>query len=448
MIRPLFLSVVALVLLTACAPRADEPRKPALKDTVADLEKRAAAEYASLEALYKHLHANPELSLQEEQTAARLARELKDAGFEVTTRVGGHGVVAVLKNGKGPVVMVRADMDGLPLEEKTGLPYASKVKVRDTDGKPVGVMHACGHDVNMTCLIGVARVLAQTKDRWKGTLVFVGQPAEEIGAGARAMLADGLFTKFPKPDYALALHCDSRYAHGQVNYRAGPMQANVDSVDIRVLGKGAHGAAPHTSIDPVVLAARIVLDLQTISSRERDPFDPVVVTVGSIHGGTKHNIIPSEVKLQLTVRTVKDTTRKETLEAIERIARAAAKSANAPEPEVKVDPGQFTPALVNDEALTKKMVAHFREALGEARVQERGPSMGGEDFSQFVRAGVPGFYFFLGTAPPEKVAEAAREGGRPLALTHTDAYAPVPEPTIKTGVVAMSLAVLHLLETK
>jgi amidohydrolase len=432
-----------LILALGALPAA--AAEPAWKELAADVQKRVDGEYSSLEMLYKHFHAHPELSLQEEQTAARLAKELTAAGFAVTEKVGGYGVVGVMKNGQGPTVLVRADMDGLPIEEKTGLPYASQVRTRDRDGREVSVMHSCGHDVNMTCLVGTARVLVALKERWQGTLVFVGQPAEEIGAGARMMLADGLFKRFPKPDYCLALHCDARYPHGHVNYREGQMQANVDSVDIVVKGKGGHGAAPHTTIDPVVLAARIVLDLQTIASRETDPTDPVVVTVGSIHGGTKHNIIPNDVKLQLTVRTTNDATRKQTLEAIARLAKAAAAGARAPEPEVIILPEQFTPALVNDTALTRKTVALFREVLGAERVHERAMSLGGEDFSQFVRAGVPGFYYHLGSAPAERVAEAAREDGRPLALTHTDRYYPVPEPTIKTGVLTMSLAVLNLL---
>ncbi len=410
----------------------------------ADVQQRVGKDYAYLDALYKHLHSHAELSSREEQTAARLAQELREAGFDVTTGVGGHGVVAVLKNGPGPTVMVRADMDGLPIVERTNLPYASMVRTRNPEGLEVGTMHACGHDVNMTCLVGVARLLSGIKDRWKGTLMLIGQPAEETGKGARLMLQDGLFKRFPKPDFALALHCDANYPHGHVNYRVGQLQANVDTIDILVKGKGGHGAAPHTTIDPIVLAARMVLDLQTIASRETNPTDPVVVTVGSIHGGTKHNIIPDEVKLQLTVRTTRDDVRKHVLEAIERKVKAAALGAGAPTPEIRVDLDGYFPALFNDAALTRKMAGLFRDVLGEERVHERPMSMGGEDFSQFVREGVPGFYFFLGSVPPEKVA-AAKKGGEPLPGTHTDRYYPIPEPTIKTGVRTMSLAVLNLL---
>jgi amidohydrolase len=404
-------------------------------------------DYPDLKSLYETFHAFPELGLQEKNTSARLALELKNAGFDVTEKVGGYGVVGVFRNGKGPTVMVRADMDGLPIEEKTGLLYASKVRVRDANGRDVGVMHACGHDINMTCLVGTAKMLVRMKDQWQGTLLFIGQPAEEIGAGARMMLADGLFQRFPRPDYAFALHCDGNYPHGTINFREGQMQANVDSVDITVKGAGGHGAAPHKTIDPVVLSARNILDLQTLISRERNPLDPAVVTVGSIHGGTKHNIIPNEVHMQLTVRTLNDKTRQEVLEGIARMARAAAQGARAPEPVIKVDTGSFTPSLYNDPELTRKTVGLFKELLGEEKLLERSMSMGGEDFSRFVRAGVTGFYFHLGTRPPELLAEAAK-GGKELAPTHSDGYFPIPEPTIKTGVFAMTAAVLNVMGKK
>ncbi len=417
-----------------------QPPRAAPKTVVA---KHLEADLDHLVSLYKQFHAHPELSLQEEQTGLRLARELRQAGFTVTERFGGHGVVGVMTNGPGPTVMVRADMDGLPIVEDTGLPYASKVRTRDAEGREVGVMHACGHDVNMTCLVGTARLLAGLKEHWRGTLLLVGQPAEEIGKGAQALLKAGLFQKFPRPNYALALHCDGRYPHGHVNYRIGQLQANVDSVDVVVRGQGGHGAAPHTTIDPVVLAARIVLDLQTLVSRERDPTDPVVVTVGSIHGGTRHNIIPEEVKLQITVRTTTDAARQRTLEGITRLVRAAAQGARAPAPLVRHDADGFTPALVNPPKLGGQMVQLFQEVLGPERVHERPMSMGGEDFSRFHLAGIETFYFFLGSVPPER-HEEARQGGRPLPATHSAYYYPVPEPTIRTGVLAMSLAVLEL----
>jgi hippurate hydrolase len=371
---------------------------------------------------------------------------MKEFGYEVHTGVGGKGIVCIYRNGPGPTVMVRTDMDALPVVEQTGLPYASKARGRDKAGNDVGVMHACGHDMHMTCWLGTARNLVKRKDLWHGTVMFIGQPAEESGSGARLMLEEGkLFERFPKPDYALALHCDSRTKHGQVSYSEGLAMANVDSVDITVRGQGGHGSAPHTAKDPIVLAARIILDLQTIVSRETNPLDPCVVTVGSIHGGTKHNIIPNEVHLQLTVRSTKDGVRKHTLEAIERIVKAAALGAGAPEPIVKIDPGEFTPALYNDPGLTAKTVPVFRQILGEKNVIAREPIMGGEDFSRYGRAGVPIFLYFLGVFSPERVADSQKPGGRPLPGLHSDLFYPVPEPSIETGVTTMTMAVLNLL---
>jgi hippurate hydrolase len=410
-----------------------------------EINKRIDGDLPSLEKLYKHLHAHPELAFEEKLTAARMAKELKALGFTVTTGVGGHGVVGVLKNGEGPTVLVRTDMDALPVTEQTGLPYASKVRQRDKEGKEVGLMHACGHDMHMTCWTGTARMLAGLKDRWHGTLVFIAQPAEEVGGGARRMLADGLFKRFPRPDYCLALHCDSRQPYGHVAYSEGLMLANVDTVDITVRGKGGHGSAPHTTIDPVVLAARIVLDLQTIVSREVNPTDAAVVTVGSIHGGTKHNIIPAEVKMQLTVRTLKDSVRQHVLEAIARITKAAAKGARAPEPTIRVELDDFTPAVFNNAALAKKTAAVLAEVIGADKVHTQGPVMGGEDFGRYGREGVPIFLYFLGTMEPERVATSKRPGGEPLPSLHSDVYYPIPEPSIRNGVLTMTVSVLNLM---
>jgi hippurate hydrolase len=422
-------------------PPVPDPKLPA---RTAAIRSAIDAELPSLEALYKDLHTHPELSLAETRTAAHVAAELRKVGFDVTTGVGGTGVVAVLKNGPGPTVLVRTDLDALPVTEKTGRPYASTVRMRDKAGNDVGVMHACGHDIHMTCWVGTARTLAGMKDRWSGTLVFIGQPAEEVGAGARMMLDDGLFQRFPKPDYALALHCDSRLQTGRVAFTEGLALANVDSVDITVHGRGGHGSAPHTTIDPIVIAARIVLDLQTIVGRETNPLDPCVVTVGSIHAGTKHNIIPNEAKLQITVRTTKDAVRKHTLEAIERIAKAAATAAGAPEPEVNTRQEEFTPALTNDTALTRRTVGVLQQVLGAENVEARPPVMGGEDFSRFGRAGVPIFMFWLGTIDADRWAAAQKDGATPLPSLHSDLFWPAPEPTIRTGVLAMSQAVLNL----
>jgi amidohydrolase len=429
--------------LPAPAIRADEPARARPHSNGVDA--KVDAELADLIALYKHFHRNPELSLQEVKSAARLAKELTTLGFDVTEKVGTTGVVAVLKNGPGPVILVRADMDGLPVTEKTGVPYASQVVTRDRFGNDVGVMHACGHDVHMTCWVGTARVLSSLKDRWSGTLVFVAQPAEEIGVGARLMLADGLYKRFPKPDFCLALHADALLEAGHIHFTEGLAMANVDTVDVVVKGRGGHGAAPHNTVDPIVLAAKLIVDLQTIVSREMSPTDPAVVTVGSIHGGNKHNIIPNEVKLQLTVRSTKDSTRKHILEAIGRKAKAVAAGANAPEPEVTVSDQEFTPKLENDIPLTRKTVALFKEMLGADKLHPRLPIMGGEDFSRFSLNGeIPVFMYFLGSVESKRFAESKKEGGKPLPGAHTDGYAPLPDLTIRTGVRTLSMAVLNI----
>lgn len=438
------------VFLTALSARTQGVAEPSpltgakLKDVAKTLAKQVAADLPKLDTLYKTLHASPELSYKEEATAGRLAKEMKGLGFTVTEKVGGHGIVCVLKNGPGPTILVRTDLDGLPVTENTGLPYASKVRTRDKTDTEVGVMHACGHDMHMTCWVGTARVLTSMKDAWSGTLVFIGQPAEEVGAGARMMLEAGLYTKFPKPDYALALHCDTLRPVNSVGYTEGLAMANVDTVDITVRGKGGHGAAPHTTVDPIVLAARIVLDLQTLVSRETNPLDPAVVTVGSIHGGSKHNIIPAEVKLQLTVRSTKDSVRKHLLEGIERLTKAAAVGAGAPAPTVTINQAEFTPALVNDIPLTRRMVGVFKEVLGEKNVQPRPTIMGGEDFARYSQGGVPIFLFWLGTISEKRWEEAQKDNGTPLPSAHSEFYYPEPEPSIRTGVVTMSLAVLSL----
>lgn len=409
-------------------------------------------EYASLEKLYTHYHAHPELSLREQNTAARLAEELKALGIEVTTGVGGHGVVGVLKNGAGPTILVRTDLDALPLKELTGVPYASTVRTTNDLGVEVDVMHACGHDVHITSLVGTARVLTQLKNRWSGTIVFIGQPAEERGAGARAMLKDGLFTRFPKPDYCLALHVSSDMAAGSVGVVEGFVLANVDSVDITMRGAGGHGAWPHKTKDPIVLAAQSIMAMQTIVSRETDPLESAVVTVGSIHGGTKHNIIPDEVKLQLTVRSFTDEVRAHTLEAIKRIVRGQALSAGIPEdrlPMVRVDEKEFTPATYNNPELARRVGGAFRQLFGEKKVISRKPVMGGEDFSEFGRTAdkIPICIFWLGSVEPERVTESERTG-KLLPSLHSSLYRPLPEPTLKTGVTAMSAAVLELVGKK
>ncbi|MEX0938149.1 MAG: amidohydrolase [Pirellulales bacterium] len=424
-------SAAMLVLLLAAAARAEEPQ--------AWVEKNLP----ELVELYKHFHQHPELSFHEEQTALRLGEELKAVGAEVTQEVGGTGVVAVLRNGEGPTVMLRTDLDALPVVEETGVPYASTVRVEDERGAVVGVMHACGHDIHITNLIGVARYMAANKDRWQGTLVMIGQPAEERGAGARAMLDDGLFQRFARPDYAIALHVDSSLRSGDVGLRGGYSLANVDSVDITINGRGGHGAYPHATIDPIVIAARLVLDLQTIVAREIKPIEPAVVTVGSIHGGTKHNIIGDTCHLQLTVRSYSDQVRQHLYEAIQRKAKAAAASAGAPEPEIAISEG--TPSLFNDEELAARMRGVFEQALGEAHVKDSEPSMGGEDFSHYGRAGVPILMFRLGAVNEARLNEYARQNQPPPSL-HSPIFYPDPEPALKTGLVSMASAALDLLK--
>lgn len=400
------------------------------------------AEADSIVAFYKDLHASPELSLKEVQTAAKLADAWEAAGYTVTRGVGGTGVVAVLRNGEGPTLMLRTDLDGLPVVEQTELPYASKVRTKDKRGATVGVMHACGHDIHMANLIGASRLLAENRERWKGTLVCIAQPAEELGAGAKAMLADGLFARFPRPDYAVALHAANDLEAGKVSVCPGYFGANVDSVDITVKGRGGHGAYPDTTIDPIVLAAKLVLDLQTIVSREIKPIEPAVVTVGSIHGGTKHNIIGDDCKLQLTVRTYSAEVRKQIAEAIQRKASAAAAGAGAPEPEIEYSQG--TPSLYNDPELTGRVESVLAATLGEERVETAEPMMGAEDFSRYGKAGVPICMFRLGTISKERL-EAWEAAGETPPSMHSSKYWPNPEPALRTGVRAMTAIVEDLL---
>ncbi len=411
------------------------------------VDREIAADYPVLEKLYIDLHRHPELSYQEERTAARIAAELEGLGFSVATGIGGHGVVGVLRNGDGPTVLLRTDLDALPVAERTGLPYASQVKAVERTGQKVSVMHACGHDVHMTVFVGTARWLVRHRDDWSGTLVMIGQPAEERGAGARAMLEDGLFTRFPKPDYALALHVNAALPAGTVAYVPGYALANVDSVDITVHGIGGHGAYPQATKDPVVLASQIVLALQTIASREIDPQDPVVVTVGSIHGGAKHNIISDRVDLQLTVRTYADATRRRVLDAIRRIAVNMGRVAGLPDellPEVRIHEEEYTPSTYNDPDLTERLAAALVRRLGQQRVRRARPVMGGEDFSRYGRAGAKAVMFWLGAVDPEKWRRA-REGKIDLPSLHSPFFAPLPRPTIETGVEVMTTAVLDLM---
>ncbi|MFL5344536.1 MAG: amidohydrolase [Hyalangium sp.] len=399
--------------------------------------------YPQLDTLYRDLHQSPELSSHEEQTAAKMAERLRALGFEVTEKVGGTGVVGLLRNGKGPTVMIRTELDALPVEEKTGLPYASKVTTKDAAGQTVPVMHACGHDVHMTAWVGTATLLARSKDRWRGTVMMVAQPAEESGSGARKMLEDGLFKRFPRPDFAVAVHNLANGASGTVEYVPGYALASVDSVDVTLYGKGGHGAYPHTTVDPVLLAARTVLAFQTIISRERNPLEPAVLTVGSIHGGTKHNIIPDEVKLQLTVRSYKPEVRQQILDAIERIAKGESIAAGSPRPpSIAITEG--TPATYNDPELMKRVVPAVSRSLGAENVREGTPTMGGEDFSEYGRAGVPAVMLWIGTVEPARF-QAAQKAGETLPSLHSGVFAPDRERTIRTGVTTLVSAALELL---
>lgn len=421
---------------------------PASAPAYADgLKTAIEGDYEYLEALYKHLHQNPELSLQEENTSARMAQELTQAGFEVTENFGGFGVVGVFRNGDGPTLLIRADMDGLPVSEQTGLAYASKATTVDDKGKTVPVMHACGHDIHMTSLVGTARRLVGLKDSWRGTLVMIAQPAEERVLGAEAMIEEGLFTKFPKPDNNLALHVSATMKAGDVGMASGFALANVDTVDVAIKGISGHGAYPHTTKDPVVLASQIVVALQTLVSRETSPLDSAVVTVGSIHAGTKHNIISDGAHLQMTVRSYKEDVRQKLLTGIDRIAKAQAMSVGLPEdmwPVMKIS--ESTPATYNDPMLTEAVFGTLEKALGDERVHVLEPVMGAEDFALYSRTEekIPSLIFWLGTVSEADAAAAAR-GEKKLPSLHSSAFAPDREPTIKGGVEAMTTAALSLL---
>ena len=400
--------------------------------------------YPSLDLLYKDLHAAPELAFQEVKTAARLAKEMRALGYEVTEGIGKTGIVAILKNGAGPMILVRTELDALPMEEKSSLPYASKAKAT-FDGKETFVAHSCGHDIHMAAWVGAARTLAAMKSKWQGTLMFVGQPAEETVSGARAMLNDGLFSRFGKPDYAFALH-SSAGPVGSIGYNVGAITSNSDGLQITFKGRGGHGSAPHFTIDPILIAARFTLEVQAVISREKDPGEFGVVTVGAIQAGTVGNIIPDSALVRGTIRSYKPAVRDKLLEGVRRVANAAAAMSNAPAPDVELAAGGA--AVMNDEAVVKGTEIVLKAAFGDVMVQRMQPITASEDFSEFLNAGVPGMMFFMGAYDSATIAEARRPGGKPLAFNHSPFYAPVPEPTIKTGVTAMSLAVLQALQKR
>ena len=440
--RKLFLLIAAVVVL-------------GVNVNAQSLDAMIDRDIASWLTTYKNLHAAPELSHREEKTSAFVAGELRKLGFTVTERIGkfqneqwvGYGIVGVMKNGPGPTVLVRTELDALPVEEKTGVPYASVVKTKNDAGVEVSVMHACGHDIHMTSFLGTAKLLTELKSRWSGTLVMLGQPAEETGEGANAMLRDNLYAKIPTPDFAIAMHDKPELETGKVGYTPGYAMASATSIDIKIRGVGGHGSAPELTKDPIVVAAQVVMALQTIVSRENSPLDPAVVTVGSIHGGTRYNIIPDEVNLQLTVRTYKEEVRKRVLASIERIVKGVAATAGIPEdraPVIKIAEG--TGSTYNEPQLVDRLVATFKQALGEENVVKMPPMMASEDFGYFsLDQKIPATIIWLGASDPAKVKQS-RESGVALPGLHSALFAPVPEPTLRTGVKATTSAVLELMK--
>lgn len=418
---------------------------------IADLGKDVQADYdRHLKSLFTHFHQNPELSHLEFKTAKRLAKELRDAGFDVTEGVGKTGVVAIMKNGPGPLVMMRADMDGLPVEEKSGLPYASKATQKDWDGNLVNVMHACGHDVHITSLVGTARQMAKRKNEWSGTLMLIGQPAEERVGGAKGMMEDGIWKRFGQPDYAMAFHVSSEIEAGKLVAVEGSPYSGVDSIDIVIPGIGAHGASPHRGKDPVVIGAQIVLALQTIVSREIAPKEPAVITVGSFHAGTKHNIISDQAKLQITVRNDSWETREYLMQAIERVAINTARAAGMPEDKLPVVTisDEPTPPTVNDIPMTQRLKAVWREKLGDEAFDKnyRRLGMGAEDFPFFTTDPyIPSVYFAVGGTPKADF-EREKAGGEPVPSHHSPLFKITPEPAVTKGVEATVIALMELMK--
>jgi len=406
------------------------------------IETSFESNYPKLDALYKDIHAHPEIAFQEEKTAAKLAAEMRALGFEVTEKVGKTGLVAIYKNGNGPTIMVRTELDALPMEEKTGLPYASRDK-QNYNGRETFVDHSCGHDIHMASWVGTAKTLVAMKGQWHGTLMFIAQPAEEEVAGAKAMLADGLFTRFPKPDVGFALH-DGAMAYGNVTYRVGIGSSTVNGLLIKFRGRGGHGSAPQNTIDPVMMAARFVVDVQSVVSREKDPTEFGVVTVGAIHSGTAGNIIPDQALVVGTIRSFKPQVRDKMLAGITRTAKAVAAMAGAEEPEINMDEG--AKAVVNDPAVVGDAEKVLKAAFGD-KFFTTPPGTASEDYSEYVSAGVPSMFFNIGVYDPERVA-AAGNGGPPLPPNHSPQFAPVPKPTIQTGVTAMTLAVLSAFDQR
>jgi hippurate hydrolase len=404
------------------------------------LDAEVAADYPHLLALYQDIHAHPELGFQEKRTAAKLAAEMRALGFTVTEGVARTGVVAVYRNGPGPTILVRTELDALPIEEKTGLPYASHEKALWT-GHETFVGHMCGHDVHMALWVGSARALLSMKDRWRGTLMFVGQPSEETGEGAKAMLADGLYTRFGKPDYVVGIH-DNPALAGALLWRFGAATTTADTLDITFFGRGGHGAMPDRTIDPVVMAARFIDDVQTVISREKDPAAFGLISIGSVEAGTAANIIPDQARLHGTIRTLDDGVRAKVLDGVMRTANGVAAIAGAPAPKVQTTLSSH--AILDDPGVTRRTAAVLKQAFGDRASEQAEVTPASDDFSEYLRAGVPGTMLTLGATDPKLVAAAAA-GGPPVPANHSPYFAPLPEPTIKTGVEAMTLMVMNLL---
>ena len=435
--RSVLFAGAAALLASPARPRA----KPAdVAKQKAEIDAGLDKAYPHLDALYKDIHQHPELGFQEVETSAKLAKEMRALGFEVTEHVGKTGIVAIYKNGPGPTVMVRTELDALPMEEKTGLPYASHV-VADWQGKPTPVAHSCGHDIHMAAWIGAAQQLVAMRGQWHGALIFIGQPAEEAIGGAKAMIADGLFTRFPKPEIGFAQHVGPGPAGG-ISYRAGAWSSNADGFEITFKGRGAHGSRPQLSIDPVMEAARFTVDLQSVVSREKDPAAFGVAGVGAIQAGSAGNIIPDQAIVRGTIRSYDDATRALLKEGLGRTAKAVAEMARAPAPTVVFDQGAA--AVVNDAGLAARTAPVFKAAFGAHAVEAPGPGSASEDYSEYVIAGVPSLYWGLGGYDAKVIADYRAKGQEPPG-NHTPQFAPTPEPTIRTGVEAMTLAVLNVL---
>ncbi len=432
--------MAACLIALSCGLLSNPARSDAA-DFAAEVDGLLTLMYPSLDNLYKDIHSHPELAFQEVRTAGLLATGLRELGFVVTEKVATTGVVGVYRNGPGPTVMVRTELDALPVEEKTGLPYASHEKAV-FKGRETFVAHSCGHDIHMATWIGTARTLVAMKDKWRGTLLFIAQPGEEGAGGAKAMLADGLFTRFPRPDYALALHTYP-IPYGTIAYNVGPVTSNSDEVEITFKGRGTHGAYPHKSIDPITIASHFVVDVQTVVSREKDPFAFGVVTIGAFQAGTAGNVIPDTAVLRGTIRSYDRGVRDKLLDGVRRTAEAAAAMSAAPSPSVVLREGGL--AVINSETVTARIAVVLKSALGDRNVSRVPPIPASEDFSVFVDQGIPSMFFLIGVSDPVDFEEASKPGGKPLPGNHSALFAPVPEPSIKTGTKAMALAVLNVL---